>query len=220
MKNDVVVKILPILIIFSLIYGCDANQYQAVTAPDGSLYRFNKKTGEMTALSGDKKLGVLAGMSKQQIKEELAGGALEKPLDLGSQRYPGKNLKVRLETVWRENKLCYKFTVYPYKSLEKMFEKKKRDYVYSLMKPGFTLELVDKNGFMVKDIRINLWSMTKSPVKDGGEEELVMNSQVDCTKQSYKSIGGYNIKWFLDADLVEDEKEQYIKSDTVKGDGK
>ena len=97
--------------------------------------------------------------------------------------------------------------------MEKIFAKKKQDYIYSIMKPGFDIELVDKNGFMVKEIKINLWSMTNIADDGGKERELVTNSQIDCTRQSYRSIGGYTIKWLLDADLIEDEKEDVFKTD-------
>jgi hypothetical protein len=131
-----------------------------------------------------------------------------------------KNLKARLETVWRENKLCYKFSVYPYKSLEKIFAKRKQDYVYSIMKPGFDIELVDKNGFMVKSIKINLFNMTKVADESGKDRELTSNSQIDCSKQSYRSIGGYSIKWNLDPDLIEDEKEDFIKDSSIKSENR
>lgn len=195
-------RALSFLFIMLLFSGCDSNQYQIVTAQDGSLYRFDKKTGELSAVAEGKK----------PAKKIENIQPLDKPSDWKESVYPGKNLRVKLETVWRENKLCYKFSVTPYKSLERIFEKKKQDYVYSLMKPGFTVELVDKNGFMVKDIKITLWNMARVPAKDGSREELVMNAQIDCTKDSYMSIGGYNVKWQLDSDLIDDEKDSYIKS--------
>ena len=196
------VKVLSFLFIALFLSGCDSNQYQIVTAQDGSLYRFNKKTGELSVVMEGKKVA----------KKRENSQPLDKPSDWKELRCPGKDLKVKLETVWRENKLCYRFSVMPYTSLARIFEKKKQDYVYSLMKPGFTVELVDNNGFMIKDIKINLWSMTKVPLKEGAGEELVMNAQIDCTKDSYMSIGGYNVKWQLDTDLIDDEKESYIKS--------
>lgn len=211
-----------ILIVLSItlsLFGCDSNQYQIVTAPDGSLYRFNKKTGEMSIVASDKKAAPFAEASNLKPIKGDTGDSLEKPADWKESRYPGKNLKVRLETVWRENKLCYKFSAYPYRSVEKAFEKRKQDYVYSLMKPGFNIELVDKNGFMVKEVRISLWNMTRVPAGTDKEDELVMNSQIDCTKESYRSIGGYTVKWLLDPDVIEDEKEEYIKSEPLK-DGK
>lgn len=200
--------------------GCDSNQYQIVTSPDGTLYRFNKKTGELSTVMGDKKMVRLPETHKLPFLKREDNNSLEKPSDWKESRYPGKNLKVRLETVWRENKLCYRFSAYPYRSLEKVFEKKKQDYVYSLMKPGFNIELVDRNGFLIKDIKINLWGMTKSAAADNGEEELVMNSQIDCTKESYQSIGGYSVKWMIEPELIEDEKEAYIKSTSVKSENK
>lgn len=210
------INILWILLVALLLFGCDSNQYQVVTGSDGALYRFNKKTGELSMVPDNKKTVRPAKAHKSAPVKAEENDSLEKPADWKESRYPGKNLKVRLETVWRENKLCYRFSSYPYKSLEKMFEKKKQDYVYSLMKPGFTIELVDKNGFMVKEIRINIWNMTKVPGKAVREEELVMNSQVDCTKQSYQSIGGYTVKWLLDPDLIEDEEESYLKSGLIR----
>jgi hypothetical protein len=171
-------------------------------------------------ISDDKKKVRLSEAPKLALNKTDEDKPLEEPLDLKDSRYPGKNLKCHLETVWRENKLCYKFSVYPYKSLEKVFERKKQDYVYSLMRPGFNIELIDKNGFMIKEIKINLWNLTKVSGKAGREDELVMNSQIDCTRQSYRSISGYTVKWLLDAGLIEDEKENYLKSEPIRSEKK
>lgn len=201
------VKLSAVLSVLLLLYGCDSGRYQIVTSPDGSLYRFNKKTGELSMLMEDKRTVRSAESQRSKVIKDRHEFSLERPIDWGESKYPGKDLKVKFETVWRENKLCYKFTAYPYKSLERIFARKKQDYVYSLMKPGFTIEILDKNGFMVKEIKINLLSMTKVDGDDGNAKELVINSQTDCTGQSYKSIGGYTVRWTLDGDMLENDKE-------------
>lgn len=206
------VNLTAIFIIAVTLFGCDQNQYQIVTGSDGSLYRFNRKTGELSMIMEDKKVVRLAESQKSEIIKPENENPLDRPINWKESRFGAKDLKARLETVWRENKLCYKFSVYPYKSMEKVFARKKQDYIYSIVKPGFDIELIDKNGFMVKEIKINLWNMTK-------EKELTINSQIDCTKQSYRSISGYNIKWLLDPDLVEDEKESFIKNPAIKSEG-
>lgn len=202
------------------LFGCDSNQYQIVNGSDGSLYRFNKKTGELSMIMEDKKVVRLAESKKSDIMQQEEQSSLDKPIYWKESRFPAKNLRARLETVWRENKICYKFSVYPYKSMEKLFSKKKQEFVYSIIKPGFNIELLDKNGFMVKEIKINLWNMSKVQGDDGMEKELVVNAQIDCTRQSYRSIGGYSIKWLLDPDLIEDEKDEFIKSSPIKSEGK
>ncbi|MDP2928811.1 MAG: hypothetical protein Q8O01_01940 [Candidatus Omnitrophota bacterium] len=201
--------------------GCDSNQYQIVTGSDGALYRFNRKTGALSMVMEDKKVVRLAESQKSEVVKEESSASLEKPINWKESKYPGKALKAKLETIWRENKLCYKISLYPYKSLEKIFARKKQDYMYSLMKPGLIIELVDKNGFLVKEIKVNLWSMAKG---DGGDStrmpesanELILNSQMDCTKQSYRSIGGYVVKWALESDMIEDEKDNFIKSSPIR----
>jgi len=220
----ILITLMP-LIIALLIGGCDSGQYQITTGPDGALYRFNRKTGVLSMVMEGKKAVHLAEPQKSEAVKDQEMVPLEKPINWKELKYPGKNLKVRVETVWRENELCYRTSVYPYKSLKKMFAKKKQDYMYSLMKPGFVIELVDKNGFLVKEIKVNLWSMTKV---DGvartcrrvrtpaGANELVLNSQMDCTRQSYQSIGGCVIKWLLESDMIEDEKDDFIKSSPIK----
>ncbi|MDP3790721.1 MAG: hypothetical protein Q8R38_01605 [Candidatus Omnitrophota bacterium] len=208
------------LILSFVLFGCDSNQYQIVTGSDGSLYRFNKKTGELSMIMEDRKVVRLAESKKSEIIQQDEAVPLEKPINWKESRFPAKDLKARLETVWRENRLSYKFSAYPYKSMERIFAKKKQDYIYSIVKPGFNIELLDKNGFMVKEIKINLWNMTKVMGENGKEKELVINSQIDCTKQSYRSIGGYSIKWLLDPDMIDDEKDDFIKSSPIKSEGK
>lgn len=210
------VKSLVVLSTAILLYGCDSNQYQIVTGADGALYRFNKKTGSLSIIMEDRRMASTAQPQKTEIMKEPHSPALDKPISWKESKYPGKDLKAKFEMVWRENKLCYKFSVYPYKSLEKVFIRKKQDYIYSLMRPGFTVELVDKNGFLVKEIKINLWSMTKVDGDGGIAKELVLNSQIDCTKQSYRSIGGYAIKWGLESEMIEDDDGDYIKSALIR----
>ena len=84
------------------------------------------------------------------------------------------------------------------------------------MRPGFTVELMDENGFLVKEIKINLWNMTKVDGDDGVPKELVLNSQIDCTRQSYRSIGGYTIKWGLESEMIEPDGVDYIKSSPIR----
>ncbi|MDO8535897.1 MAG: hypothetical protein Q7S30_02675 [Candidatus Omnitrophota bacterium] len=210
------VKLLMVSFIAMLLYGCDSNQYQIVTGPEGMLYRLNKKTGTLSIITEGGRISQPAQSQKPESVKEDQSSRLDEPIIWKESKYPGKELKARFEMMWRENKLCYKFSVYPYKSLEKIFTRKKQDYIYSLMRPGFTLELVDKNGFLVKEIKVNLWSMTKVNGDDGAPKELILNSQIDCTKQSYRSIGGYTIKWGLDGELIEDDGADFIKSSSIK----
>lgn len=205
--------------ILLLLYGCDSNQYQIVTGPDGALYRFDKKTGSLSVIMEDKKAALPAESQKREIVKEDHGSDLNKPVRWKESKYPGKDLKAKFEMVWREDKLCYKFSVYPYRSLEKAFARKKQDYIYRLMRPGFTVELLDKDGFLVKEIKINLWNMTKVSGDDGIPKELVFNSQIDCTKRSYGSIEGYTIKWGLESEMIEDDCGDYIKSSPIKSAG-
>ena len=210
------VKLTAFISTLFLLYGCDSNQYQVVNGPDGVLYRFNKKTGSLSMIMKDKSPVQSAQPQISEIMKEPNDSALDKPVSWKEAKYPGKDLKAKFEMVWRENRLCYRFFVYPYKSLEKVFARKKQDYIYSLMKPGFTVELVDKNGFLVKEIKINLWAMTKVYSDDGSVKELVMNSQIDCTGQSYRSIGGYTVKWELENEMIDDGGGDYIKSSSLK----
>jgi hypothetical protein len=209
---------LSILILISVALsngGCDSNQYQVVTGPEGALYRFNRKTGVLTLITTQKKAQPAQPQRSEPAQDEGAA-ALDKPVSWKESKYPGKDLKAKFEMVWREGKLCYKFCVYPYKSLEKAFARKKQDYVYSLMKPGFTIELLDKNCFLVKEVKVNLWSMTKADDGAGVAKELILNSQIDCTRQSYISISGYRIKWDLESEMIDPDAGDYIKSVPIK----
>ena len=211
-------QVLPsaLILIVLLLYGCDSNQYQAVTGPDGTLYRFDKKMGTLSVIMKDKKMMQPTESGKERNAKKKHDPALEKPVSWKESKYPGKDLKAKFEMVWREKKLCYKLSVYPYKSLEKVFARKKQDYIYSLMRPGFTVELLDKNGFLVKDIKVNLWSMNKIDNENGITKELVLNSQIECSRQSYRSIGGCTIKWALESEMIEDDVGDYIKSSPIK----
>ena len=91
MKSQI--KLLTLLSMLLLLYGCDSNQYQIVTGPDGALYRFDKKTGSLSAIIKDKSLVQPAQPQKSEIIKEDHGPALDKPVSWKESRYPGKDLK-------------------------------------------------------------------------------------------------------------------------------
>jgi hypothetical protein len=205
-------KLLVLFLIFLFfLSSCEQNPYQLVKGENGTVYRLNKKTGQISIIKDDKVIDLETpeAIAVKKIREKT----LEELKEWGERQIPGKKLYVKLETSWRENKLLYKFTAYPYESLKAILSSKNLDYYTALQRSQqkFIIELLDKNGFVIKEIDIKLWEMTRIVDEEGNPIEMVMNSQIDCSKEIYESINDYSIKWSLEIKLIPTQYEDYRK---------
>lgn len=191
---------LPLLLI--IILGCEQDKFQMVKGGDGRTYRLNKRSGEMSLINENEIIPLETPQSKEM--KQILDTTLEDPIDWGAIQIPGKNLNVKLITSWREGKLYYQFIVSPYASLEGIYNKKENEPSYGL-NYGFTMELVDKNGFVIKSIPISLWFMTKTVNNIGEPIQVSINSNIELSSSEYKAITSYTPIWSLDMELIPSE---------------
>lgn len=191
---------LPLLLI--IILGCEQDKFQMVKGGDGRTYRLNKRSGEMSLINANEIIPLETPQSKE-IKQIL-DKTLENPINWEVIQIPGKNLNVKLITSWREHRLYYQLIVFPYTSLEGIYNKKENEPSYGLSY-GFTIELVDKNGFVIKSIPISLWFMTKTVDNVGEPIQVSINSNIELSKSEYKAIASYAPAWALDMELIPSE---------------
>ena len=117
------------------------------------------------------------------------------------QKIAGKKLKTNLVTCWRNNKLYYKYAIYPYESLKKLESLREFDYSkYSVQK--FIILLLDENDFVIKEIPILLKDMTTLVDKKGDPQAKEINSNSELEKSDYAAISTYNSTWNFDKELV------------------
>ena len=198
-----------ILLATVLVSGCDkvenhVDRYDLVEGKDGKVYRLDKKTGKTFLIEGDKLTPLVA------VQPKLANSPDEASLDdlknWGDKQIPGKYLKFNLSTSWREGKLYYKFRVFPYSSLDRIFEEKRMDSNYAKQYQGFTINLLDKNSFKIKEIEIDLWGMMSEVDGEGEKTALSVGTSFDFSKNDYEAMEGYSIGWVL-AEVFIPEKE-------------
>ena len=210
--------VLGLLLTLSL-FGCEQNPYQIVKGENGNTYRLNKKTGEMSILKEDKLVPIKTPEQLEAMQYDEK--KLEDTINWKEIQILGKNLYVKLQTSWREGVLYYKFYVYPYSGIQYALTKPFRNYQDNLDRANqsFTIQLLDKNGFVIKAILVDLISMTEvvNALEIGCE--LMKSSSIECSKETYESIGNYNIQYLLKTDLMQNQKPDYRNRliDRVKG---
>ncbi len=238
-----------ILVLMCLI-GCDkspeslSSHYQLMKAVDGSVYRLNKKTGQVSVIKGDEIVAIKSVNSKPEVKaaetsakkdqaeEENLDSMPEKQQlqvnnvqvdyseenmkDWSEQQFHGKNLKVKFRSAWKDGVLQYEFEAYPYLSLKKMLDKKEEDVYYQRKWHGFVIKLVDEEGVIINVIPIKLWNMARTMDNKGRFEAMVTKDKMELPEDEYIRITGYSLDWKLDRLLIPDYKFQNRVDDLMQ----
>ncbi|MFH1692096.1 MAG: hypothetical protein ABIC68_05985 [Candidatus Omnitrophota bacterium] len=190
-------------IISIFLLGCEQDKYQMIKGEDGKIYRLDKRTGEMVVVKNNE-ISSLETVESKKFKK-LLEGTLETPVDWPVMQMSGKDLHMRLRTSWREGRLYYQFMVAPYASLERICDKNEKDPYYGL-NFGFTISLLDNNGFVIKEIPIRLLTMHRIVDDNGNAMSLSENSSLELHKGEYEAMAGYSPTWLLDVNLVQDSQ--------------
>jgi len=213
-------------------------------AADGSVYRLNKKTGQVSMIKGDEIVPIKAAKPKSELKPakislekgqpiEVSQSILqaktpesadnvqvnysaENMKDWSEQQFQGKNLKVRFKSAWQDGVLHYEFEAYPYLSLKKMLDKKEEDVYYQRKWHGFVIKLIDEEGVIIKVIPIKLWDMARTIDNKGRFESMVRKEKIELPEDEYIRITGYNLDWKLDRLLIPDYKFQNKVDDLMQ----
>ncbi|MFH1093544.1 MAG: hypothetical protein V1739_05235 [Candidatus Omnitrophota bacterium] len=242
-------KIVFVALLLFLLTSCDKlpaaqeSQYQLMKAVDGSVYRLNKKTGQVSVIKGDEIVPIKPAQSKPEVKPAETNPEKEQPKedpqsilpastplpvnihvdytaeemkDWSEQQFQAKNLKVRFKSAWQSGVLHYEFEAYPYLSLKKMLDKKEEDVYYQRKWHGFVIKLVDEEGVIINVIPIKLWDMARTIDNKGKFESLVIKNKIELPEDEYIRITGYNLDWKLDRLLIPDYKFQNKVDDLMQ----
>lgn len=240
MKYANIMKVFSILALI-LIFGCENRfseqeaNYQIMTTNEGSIYRLNKKTGQVALIKGDKIVPLKVSedkggeqpqkdspqqpdsISDAEQTQHLVSEKVAKKMQLWHEKqFSGKNLKGVLKTRWEDDKLYYSFEVYPYSSLKRMLDKKDDDIYYQRKWHGFIVKLLDKKGTVVKQIPIKLWEMARTFDKNGKYASVLKKGDLDLTGLNYERIEDYNVEWKLDRVIIPDYKFRDKMDDLIK----
>ena len=139
-----------------LLAGCDSEQsaenWDLATAPNGVVYRINKKTGDVSLIDGTQitKLGVL---KDQKTDEEKKSHLIEYP------PYPVDSLggiTFKLKTKWRDGKIHYILSVTPYTP------QIQRERENPLSSSQFHINFYDTDGFKLLSLPVKIFDMTQA----------------------------------------------------------
>ncbi|MCG2712226.1 MAG: hypothetical protein L6416_07895 [Candidatus Omnitrophica bacterium] len=220
------------------------SHYQLMKAADGSVYRLNKKTGQVSVIKGDEIVAIKAANPVPEIKYAEINPEKEQPeegpqnisqaktpepadnvqvdyaiknmKDWSEQRLQGKNLKVRFKSAWKKGVLDYEFVAYPYLSLKKMLDKKEEDVYYQRKWHGFVINLIDEEGVIINIIPIKLWDMARTVDNKGRFESMVIKDKIELPEDEYIRIIDYNLDWKLDRLFIPDYKFQNKVDDLMQ----
>lgn len=245
-------KIFIILLLFLYLIGCDkmpdsrTSKYQLMKAADGSLYRLNKNTGQVSVIKGDAIIAIKSAKSSTGLESEQPSAKEDQPSkvsqentvvqqsdhkptpsvlvdyseetmkDWSEQQLQGKNLKVKFRSAWKDGILNFEFEAYPYLSLKKMLDKKEEDVYYQRKWHGFVIKLVDEENVIVSVIPIKLWDMARTIDNKGRFEGMVIKEKIELPEDEYIRITGYNLDWKLDRLLIPDYKFQNKVDDLMQ----
>jgi len=230
-----IVLILLLLVLARI--GCDRikvaeDKYRVIKKYDGTIYRFDPKTGEELPVEKDKivpppspavrkpapeiVVTKSAVQSPAPVIDEIKP-AVQKPAavidepkpaavgvqaDLPEISIPGKKVKMRLRTNWLEGKLKYVFEVYPYDSFVKHYSGQTRDPAHVNRPFGFEVILADSKSVVVHSIRIDFWTMTAARDEQGKKSMLTASSQIDCSSEEFDRLASYSVTYDLDLDAI------------------
>lgn len=180
-----------ILIVFTLfLLGCgESNRYEMTKDANGRTVRLDKKTGEVAVIENNQ-IAVLKN-HKEVEQEAKKTSLLEAPKVWPVFDVPQLGgLKAILTTVWRDDRLAYRFSVYPFtKKLETQLKKPFSTF-------GLKIGLYDDNGFKVTEIILPIVRLSQN-VDDKGEVlGLSANDGIPLSSSSYTQISTWNIMWY------------------------
>lgn len=109
---------------------------------------------------------------------------------------PLKNAKFNLTTKWEDNVVHYKFSMsgYPDKK-EKEGPLNAKHSPYYATKGAFTINLLDGNGFKIKDKEIEFNKMTRTVTNNGNPLGLSINDSFYMNPDDYRKIKYWEITW-------------------------
>jgi hypothetical protein len=157
-----------------------------MSSQNGKMYRLNTQTGQL-ALIEDETITILDMPEPTQrlftpLHEAKHWSEYSIP-DVG-------NIKANLSTSWRQGKLYFVFKASPFnekirKGLETdMFNQKR-----------FTVNLLDKNGFVLVTFPVPLRGLTRIVDENGKPAEVVQRGNIQCSAKIYKDLENLDIEW-------------------------
>ncbi|NTU97295.1 MAG: hypothetical protein HGA62_05725 [Chlorobiaceae bacterium] len=176
-----------VIIIMSGIACSDVTQDK-----QGRIIKTNRLTGEIVIIDGDK-------ITKLKDEKELRVEE-EETKKLGEARYwpsmlidAGNRPEIDITTKWVDNMLYYQ--IHSNQNLRDQGEYV-GGYMYGSRKtPHMNIQLNDENGFLIKELSLDVSQMTAIQDSNGQINSMVYKGVVGLDRKLYKNIKGCDITW-------------------------
>jgi hypothetical protein len=165
--------------------ACSSDRYDLHETKDGSLYRFDRKNGDVMALQEGSLVPV------QQVVSDPALSAAKLWPKLTIPMTGDSALTVTLSTSWREGRVYYQFEVRPARILQRILERST-----SLFK-SFTAKLQDADGFELLQIELPTSGLIRIVDQKDQPAAYSGKGSARCSRDLYQSIATWSINWRL-----------------------
>jgi hypothetical protein len=145
--------------------------------PRGSIYyRLDKSTGAVELIDGKTMTNV--------VESGQEGKGLDVVHDWGEQSVPGRGIKIRLATKWRDGEILYRAQVSPFDSLR-----------FLRYGATFTFAPVDRDQFELMEIKVDLSDAVTTVSEKGVPEFLSKTGTEQLSAEKYRAMTGYTFGW-------------------------
>lgn len=185
-------KIIVLVLILFAVSSCEQselNKYELKNV-DNKIIRLNKKTGEMIVIDGTE----ITKIDDQFIQKNLLEKySIYKPRYFNKRAFPESKglMKADLALKWRDNKIFYRYTIYPYN--EKVYE--------SFGSDSITIQFTDIDGFTVKSVTVSLNSLSRIVNDEGIPNAWSYEGSFSCNKELFQQMKEVSPQWRFSKEL-------------------
>jgi len=141
----------------------------------------------------------MGGYMVWQNRETAKNASLAQPRTWPAIRIEAlENAELKLSTMWREGALHYQLSIDGYPKIILATRDIRKDRVSSAMRPEFTIEFLDENGFKLFEHEIPLNKMAKIVNAKGQGVGLEAKGHTYLTAETYRRAASWNITWNFD----------------------
>lgn len=154
-----------------------------LVASNGEIYRINQITGQVQLIKGTRFVAV-----DRIIDVQKSNYGQLRHWDVISIK--NNHIDVDLKTVWRNGRLYYNVDLSPFETeLKKVYQG--YDRIYNRI----TIQFLDENGFLIKEIDVPFSNMAQMTDAENKTKSLQASGSVELAYEDMKLIKNWNCMW-------------------------
>ena len=174
-----------------LLVACDSKEstenWGLVASSNGLVYRINKTTGGVSLIAGEQGTELVE-LNERNRDDAKKNYLKDWPVQIIE---PLGDITVSLKTTWRDGKLHYQLSAYPYRSALK----KAREEKSILADAAFVIVLFDRDGFELESIPVRISAMSGIVDDSGKISAMRATGSRVCSVDTYDALGSAAVQW-------------------------